>query len=153
MVAILLLVELILSLFEAVGVDPRVREVAILLLVELILSRGYKTPKVVETYCRNPSFSGTYSLTGPYNKVGDDNPCVAILLLVELILSHVVRTINGITLKGRNPSFSGTYSLTPDSKGGGCWAEGRNPSFSGTYSLTRRKKCRNGKKRESQSFF
>jgi len=41
--------------------------------------------------CRNPSFSGTYSLTKRTKNPFSPRNWVAILLLVELILSHIFR--------------------------------------------------------------
>ena len=60
---------------------------------------------------RNPSFSGTYSLTHRYKKVSLHCK-VAILLLVELILSQEEEEEKFDYMTCRNPSFSGTYSLT-----------------------------------------
>ena len=78
--------ELILSPGERIVRRSRCN-VAILLLVELILSQKMKIMETWKIPGRNPSFSGTYSLTR--SDVNDTSHLlrVAILLLVELILS------------------------------------------------------------------
>ena len=79
---------------------------------------------------RNPSFSGTYSLTICNDCKNKYKDIVAILLLVELILSQkfAYSHTHGL-MTGRNPSFSGTYSLTREHKQRVCKIGVRSQSF------------------------
>jgi len=106
--------------------------------VELILSQYCEISFRKGKRSRNPSFSGTYSLTKQL-ELPFKRGRVAILLLVELILSlNTTEDINPLVEKCRNPSFSGTYSLTVKILPGVLGSLlSRNPSFSGTYSLTK----------------
>jgi len=92
-VAILLLMELTLQHQQKAASLSRTGKVAILLLMELTLQHyEHKKQNSYTSYCRNPSFNGTYSPTILAETLVGSKP-VAILLLMELTLQPMEKPV------------------------------------------------------------